>query len=66
MKYKQIYETFLQETKIDKDLINDYRPCIEQYGQPNIQNSIIVWLKCGDQLIYTYNRLRRKSLNDTR
>lgn len=64
MTYKQIYEIFLQDTKIDKDFIEDYRPCLEKYGQPNMQNSIVVWLKNGDQLIYTYNRLRRKNIND--
>ena len=66
MKYKDIYNVFLEDTKIDKELIEDYKPCTEMYGQPNMQNSIVVWLKNGDQLIYTYNRLRRKSLNDKR
>lgn len=50
--YGDIFNKFLNETYIDKQLIDDYRPCCEIFGVPNIDNAIVVWLRNGAKIIY--------------
>lgn len=52
MTYSEIYNKFLKSTKIDRDLISDYRPCIPLFAPTEIDNAIIVWLKDGSRIIY--------------
>lgn len=52
MTYGKIYEQFLEETKICREAIEDYRPCVQMYGVPDIPEGIVVWLKSGRRLIY--------------
>lgn len=52
MTYGEIYNKFLKSTKIDRELISDYRPCISLFAPTEIDNAIIVWLKDGSQIIY--------------
>ncbi len=52
MTYSEIYNKFLKSTKIDRELISDYRPCISLFAPTEIDNAIIVWLKDGSQIIY--------------
>lgn len=54
MTYGEIYKEFLSKTKIDSNLIEDYRPCCEMFDVSNIENGIIVWLKGGGKLIYVH------------
>ena len=53
MTYGEIYNKFLKSTKIDRELISDYRPCIPLFAPSEIDNAIIVRLKDGTQIIYT-------------
>lgn len=57
MTYGEIYKEFLLKTKIDCNLIEDYRPCCEMFDAPNIGNGIIIWLKSGGKLIYRHEEL---------
>lgn len=50
--YGDIFEEFIRETHVDRQLIDDYRPCCEMFGVPNIRNAIVVWLRNGAKLIY--------------
>ena len=50
--YEDIFNNFVNETHIDKQLIDDYRPCCEMFGVPNIANAIVVWLRNGAKVIY--------------
>lgn len=52
--YGDIYKQFLESTNIDLALVEDYRPCCELFGVPNIADAIIVWLKDKSKLIYIY------------
>ncbi len=52
MTYGEIFNKFLEDTNITKNLINDYRPCAKMYGVPNISNAIVVWLNNGNKIIY--------------
>lgn len=52
MTYGEIYNKFLKSTKIDQELISDYRPCIPLFAPTGIDNAIIVWLEDGSQIIY--------------
>lgn len=52
MTYGDIFEKFVRETYIDEQLIDDYRPCCEMFGVPNIANAIVVWLRNGAKIIY--------------
>lgn len=52
MTYSEIYNKFLKSTKIDRELISDYRPCISLFAPAEIANAIIVWLKDGNRIIY--------------
>lgn len=54
MTYGEIYTEFCETTNL-KDVVEDYRPCVEMYGAPNISNAIIVWLKGGSKIIYIAN-----------
>lgn len=54
MKYKEIYEEFIFKTGIDRNLIEDYRPCCEIYEVPRILNAIVIMLKNGAELIYKH------------
>lgn len=54
--YGEIYKQFKKETGIVESLINDYRPCVEFYGVPNIPRAIVVWLNTGNQIIYITKR----------
>ena len=50
--YEDIFNNFVNETNIDKRTIDDYRPCCEMFGVPNIANAIVVWLRNGAKVIY--------------
>lgn len=50
--YGDIFEEFLTETHIDRQVIEDYRPCYEMFDVPNIANAIVVWLGNGAKIIY--------------
>lgn len=52
MTYGDIFEEFLTETHIDRQVIEDYRPCCEMFDVPNISNAIVVWLRNGAKIIY--------------
>lgn len=52
MAYSEIYNKFLKSTKIDRELISDYRPCIPLFAPTEIDNAIVVWLKDDSQIIY--------------
>ena len=52
MVYGEIYNEFLKSTKIDLDLISDYRPCVPLFAPAGIDNAIIVWLKDSNRIIY--------------
>lgn len=52
MTYGEIYKQFLEETKMDRKIIEDYRPCVEMYGVPDMPEGIVVWLKNGWRIIY--------------
>ena len=54
MKYKEIFEEFISKTAINRDLIEDYRPCCEVYGVPKIPNAVVIMLKNGAELIYKH------------
>lgn len=56
MTYGEIFEEFLTETHIDRQVIEDYRPCCEMFDVPNIANAIVVWLGNGAKIIYISNR----------
>lgn len=50
--YGDIFEEFLTETHIDRQCIENYRPCCEMFDVPNITNAIVVWLRNGSKIIY--------------
>ena len=50
--YGDIYKQFLESTNIDLALVENYRPCCELFGVPNISNAIVVWLNNGNKIIY--------------
>lgn len=50
----EIYNKFIQETGIRASSIEDYRPCCEFFGVPDIPNAILIWLKIGEQIIYIH------------
>ena len=50
--YGELFDRFLESTKMNRDLIDDYRPCVFPYFDYNIPDAIIVWLKDGRGLIY--------------
>ena len=52
--YNLIYKQFLSISGINHSAVSDYRPCIEEFGVPNIDNAIIVWFKNGGKAIYIY------------
>ena len=49
-----IYKEFLKSTKIDRDLVNDWRPCLPEYNVPHIPMAIVIWLKDKSSMIYIY------------
>lgn len=55
MTYEEVYKMFLEKTKIPIDEIEDYRPCCNLFGVPDIRNGIVVWLKNGSKLIYIHD-----------
>lgn len=52
MTYGDIFQEFLTETRIDRQNIEDYRPCCEMFDVPNVSNAIVVWLRNGAKIIY--------------
>lgn len=52
MTYGDIFEEFLTETHIDRQVIEYYRPCYEMFDVPNISNAIVVWLRNGAKIVY--------------
>lgn len=56
MTYGEIFKEFLAKTKIDGTMINDYRPCVEMYDVPNIDNAIVIWLTDGGKMIYIHKQ----------
>ncbi|MCM1327750.1 MAG: hypothetical protein NC243_11305 [Lachnoclostridium sp.] len=52
MKYAEIYKEFLEKTGIEPNKIDDYRPCKELYGVPDIPQAVVVWLKDNTRIIY--------------
>ncbi len=54
--YGMLYQEFISKTKISTNTIDDYRPCCEMFGVPNINNAILIWLKDGTKLIYISNQ----------
>lgn len=52
--YGAIYRQFLESTKIDKTVVEDWRPCSPPYYDTHIDMAIIVWLKDKSQVIYIY------------
>ena len=55
MTYKEIYQSFLESTNIDRSLIASYRPCCEIYDVPNISNAILIYLRSGEKIIFIAN-----------
>ena len=55
--YKDIYRQFLNTSGIYHSAVSDYRPCIEEFGVPNIPNAIVVWFKNGGKAIYIYDKM---------
>lgn len=51
---RHIWKAFLESTKIDKNLIDDWRPCEPLYDVPHIPMAIVVYLKDNSKLIYIY------------
>ena len=49
-----VFKAFLESTKIDKNLINDWRPCLPEYEVPYIPMAIVIWLKDKSSMIYIY------------
>lgn len=62
MTYGDIFQEFLTETHIDRQVINDYLPCCEMFDVPNIANAIVVWLRNGGKIIYISRERRIKWL----
>ena len=52
MTYGNIYDQFLNTTSIDKDVVDDYRPCCPLFDVPPIPDAIVVFLKNGGKIIY--------------
>ena len=50
--WRYIYDEFLEVTKMDLEVISDFRPCGPPYYNVLIPMAIIVWLKNGSSLIY--------------
>ena len=50
--WRYIYDEFLEVTKMDLEVISDFRPCEPPYYNVLIPMAIIVWLKSGSSLIY--------------
>lgn len=53
--YGKLYEKFLVDTKIDRDLVVDYRPTVPPYFWLDMPWMIKVWLKDGSSIIYPVN-----------
>lgn len=49
--YGEIYNHFLEQCET-KFPIEDYRPCRQMYGVPDIPNAIVVWVSDGTKIIY--------------
>ena len=62
MTYGDIFEEFKTVTQISGDVIDDYRPCYQDYDVPCIPNAIVIWLKNHDKIIYI--KSERRYLND--
>ena len=56
MTYGEIFNEFLEKTKIPRGLIGDYRPCCDLYDVPNLPNAIVIWLRDESKLIYISNK----------
>ena len=50
--WRYIYDEFLEVTKMDLEVISDFRQCEPPYYIVLIPMAIIVWLKSGSSLIY--------------
>lgn len=55
MTYEEIFNEFLEKTKIHRELVCDYRPCCNLFSMPNLPNAIVIWLKDETKLIYISN-----------
>lgn len=51
-----IFKDFGKETGMPYDSISDWRPCQPPYYDLEIPNTIIIWLKNGDRILYTPKR----------
>lgn len=49
--YREIFEHFLEKCET-KSPIEDYRPCIQMFGVPDIPYAIVIWLADGTKIIY--------------
>ena len=54
--YGDIYSQFLESTKIDKSIVEDWRPCFPPYYDIVVNMAIVVWLKDGNKLVYRYKK----------
>lgn len=54
--WRHIYNQFMIKTGIHPHKVKDYRPCVDMFDVPNIPESIVVWLKDGGRIIYTYDK----------
>lgn len=52
--YGAIYRQFLESTKTDETVVEDWRPCSPPYYDTHIDMAIIVWLKDKSRVIYIY------------
>lgn len=53
--YGDLYKEFLEKFESTVG-VEDYRPCVEMYGVPNIDSAIVMWLKDGTRVIYISNQ----------
>lgn len=66
MTYSDIFEEFLTETHIDRQVIEDYQPCCEMFNVPNIANAIVVWLRNGAKIVYYRKSIKKRLMNTPR
>lgn len=52
MKFKDIYDEFLQTFNLADDLVDDYRPFDPSFVGWTEPKAIVVWMKNGSKVVY--------------
>lgn len=61
MTYGMIYREFCEKVHIDVS-VEDWRPCIELYGVPNIPYAIVIGLEDESKIIYISENARKNDI----